>query len=177
MVSLWLFVAVCIVAVLLFVCVILLWNNLLPWPDRGSFIFTCLDDDKRHILMGLLVQHKDQYNFFPRFRADDPSGKILRAIYPSGMILNVVDSQTLAGLGKPGCGFAIPTNTPKEDAHRAVQYLRKHGDTKAFASGPHEDGKVWLVPTDLIVGGGVIIFRLPIHKMDKPPKWIGTVGK
>jgi hypothetical protein len=157
-----------IVLVLCAIMVVLLWTNALPFPDRGSFIHTCRTVGDRAILIDLFRQF-DHYNKEPSFRADDPSG-ITRAIYPSGLILNVVPPDILARVGNSGNGIAIPTSYPEEAAAKAVEFLREKGDWGASVIGPFENGKVWLVPTKCLTSG-VIVFRKNLIGMGKPPKW------
>jgi hypothetical protein len=169
-ISTWLFGLICGALVLACIFCFLLWHNLLPFPDRGSFIFTSPSLLSRKCLIELL----NRYGIKPRFRADEP-GKVWRAIYPSGLILNVVDNQMLREMGNPAGGFAIPCNNPSLEAQNALVFCKSMNDTTAKIHGPLEGGKVYLVSTSFLLSG-VLVFRKPLHKMGKPNPG-GTTNK
>jgi hypothetical protein len=147
----------------------LLWNNKLPIPDRGSYIFRCPSRRKRLTLIKL-IEHFDHYNKHPRYRADDPNGLIKRAIYPGGFILNTVDPVMEREMPPHGAALGIPCDNPAAAAQYAFTYLFHYGDKLARVFGPYEDGHVYIVSTDHLISG-VLVFRSKLHKMKEPPPW------
>jgi hypothetical protein len=162
-IPLWVFI---LVVGVMAVVIMALWRNELPFPDRGSFIYTARDAESRNALIELLRIHGQE----PAFRADDSGGQISRAIYKNGLILNVVQPDTLSELGDAGGGFAIVASDPMGSALEAVTFLSTRGDYTAKVHGPYEDGNVVIVTTPMLQSG-VIVFRKHLIKMGKPPKW------
>ena len=108
-----------IVVIILLSAIVVLWKNALPFPDRGSFIFTAVSAESRKTLIELMKK----YGQTPAFKADDPNGMTKRAIYRSGLVLSVVERDTLTALGNAGGGFAVVTSNPLVSAHWAVNFL------------------------------------------------------
>ena len=154
------------IAVGLAVFSLLLWKRALPFPDYGSFVFTCWDEQARRTILAIMTSHGQQ----PAYRADSPN--ISRAIFRSGLILNVVDPKLREKLGNPAGGFAIVVKSigPARAALSAAAFLRSEGyNAQVF----EEDGmpdKISFVVTNAMVGS-ILVFREHVMELGKPQPW------
>jgi hypothetical protein len=96
-------------------------RNPLPFPDRGSRIFSAVSAEAKAAIVGLLSEHglKERFQF--------NSSGILRSIMWDGTIINCSPPDVLAKLNSPGASIGLVAVDPVASADQAAQYLRSRG--------------------------------------------------
>lgn len=96
-------------------------RNPLPFPDRGSRIFTAPSPEAKEALVDLLATH----GLKERFRAN--SSGILRSILWDGTIINQAPPEVLEKLGHATASIGLVADDPVASANDAAQFLRSRG--------------------------------------------------
>lgn len=144
------------------------WNPL-PFPDRGSRIFTSPTVEAQVAVVDLL----SEFGLPPRFRLD--TTQVKRALMRDGVtIINVTDQELLSRMGNPGAGLALVVDDPLVAARVAKLFLEDRQFTAEILEDADPDA-----PSNSLVflrsdafGGWILVFRKHVIKMGpKPPKW------
>ncbi|GGD48087.1 hypothetical protein [Pseudoxanthomonas indica] len=119
----WLVVLVCVVVACLATWTYLLASgrNPLPFPDRGSRIFTTPSPEAKEAMVALLARHGVK----ERFEAN--STGILRSIMWDGTIINYSPPEVLQKLGHASASIGLVSDDPVASAKDAAQFLRDRG--------------------------------------------------
>jgi hypothetical protein len=96
-------------------------RNPLPFPDRGSRIFSAASAEAKEAIVALLARHglKERFQF--------NSSGILRSILWDGTIINCSPPDVLSKLGSPGASIGLVAKDPVSSATEAAQFLRSRG--------------------------------------------------
>lgn len=119
----WLVVLACVLFVILSVwtCLLASGRNPLPFPDRGSRIFTTPSPEAKEAVVALLARH----GIKERFQAN--SSGILRSIMWDGTIINHASPDVLQKLGHATASIGLVTDDPVASANDAAAFLRARG--------------------------------------------------
>ena len=96
-------------------------RNPLPFPDRGSRIFSATSPDAKDAIVSLLAQH----GINERFRADSPNVK--RSIMWDSTIINAPTEASVRKLRGASSSIGLVSADPVESANRAADFLRSRG--------------------------------------------------
>lgn len=96
-------------------------RNPLPFPDRGSRIFSAPSPEAKDAVVALLARHGLQ----ERFRFD--SSGILRSILWDGTIINCSPPDVLGKLDAAGASLGLVAEDPVSQANAAAAFLRSRG--------------------------------------------------
>lgn len=96
-------------------------RNPLPFPDRGSRIFTTPSPEAKDAIVALLARHGVR----ERFQVN--SSGILRSIMWDGTIINHAPSEVLQKLGNASASIGLVANDPAASANDAAEFLRARG--------------------------------------------------
>lgn len=144
------------------------YRNPLPFPDRGSRVFTCPSLQARAVVVHLL----EHFGLQPRFRHD--TQLVQRAIFWDGTIVNVTDPTLHERMGKPGAGLALVVRNPTAAARDAWARLEDYGFSSRVIEDPDPDlpsGALAFVVSEAF-RGWVLVFRKHITKLGPmPPRW------
>jgi len=96
-------------------------RNPLPFPDRGSRIFSAPSPEAKEAVVALLARHglRERFQF--------NSSGILRSILSDGTIINCSPPDVLRKLDAAGASIGLVAADPVSDASAAVAYLRSKG--------------------------------------------------
>lgn len=119
----WLVVLACLLFVTLAAWTYLLASgrNPLPFPDRGSRIFTTPSPEAKDAVVALLARHGVK----ERFQAN--SSGILRSIMWDGTIINHAPPGVLEKLGHASASIGLVADDPVASANDAADFLRARG--------------------------------------------------
>lgn len=119
----WLVVLAClsIAALVAWTCLLVSERNPLPFPDRGSRIFTTPSPEAKDAVVALL----SRYGVKERFRAD--SSGIRRSIMWDGTIINQAPPDVLQKLGHASASIGLVVDDPIASANDAAEFLRARG--------------------------------------------------
>lgn len=96
-------------------------RNPLPFPDRGSRIFTTPSPEAKSAIVALLARHGVE----ERFEAN--STGILRSIMWDGTIINHAPPEVLEKLGHAAASIGLVADNPEASANDAAAFLRARG--------------------------------------------------
>ena len=96
-------------------------RNPLPFPDRGSRIFTTPSPEAKDAIVALLARHGIE----ERFEAN--STGILRSILWDGTIINYAPPEVLRKLGQASASIGLVAEDPEASAKDAAEFLRSRG--------------------------------------------------
>ena len=159
----WLVVLACLLFVTLAAWTYLLASgrNPLPFPDRGSRIFTTPSPEAKDAVVALLARHGVK----ERFQAN--SSGILRSIMWDGTIINHAPPDVLQKLGHASASIGLVSDDPVASANDAAEFLRARG----FAANVVLDAEPAL-PIAFVVtnatSGTVLNFRKHLIHMPRP---------
>ena len=149
------------IALLAWTCLLAVGRNPLPFPDRGSRIFTTSSPEAKAAIVELLAEH----GVNERFKAD--SGGVLRSIMWDGTIINHASPEVLAKLKNASASIGLVSADPSADAERAAAFLRSKGFSAEVVHEIEPGLPVIFVLTDALTGS-VLNFRKHITQMPKP---------
>jgi hypothetical protein len=112
-------VAIAILAV--WTCLLASGRNPLPFPDRGSRIFSTPSPEAKEAVVALLARH----GIKERFQAN--SSGILRSIMWDGTIINQAPPDVLEKLGHATASIGLVAEDPVASANAAAEFLRSRG--------------------------------------------------
>ncbi len=136
-------------------------RNPLPFPDRGSRIFTAASPEAKQAIVELLAQH----GVAERFQAD--SSGIRRSIMWDGTIINFAPPEVSQKLGMPSASIGLVADDPEASAREAAQFLQSRGYQARVVLDAEPALPIAFVVTDAMVGT-VINFRKHITQMPQP---------
>lgn len=119
----WLIVLMCVgfAALVAWTCLLASGRNPLPFPDRGSRIFTTPSPEAKDAIVALLARH----GIDERFEAN--STGILRSIMWDGTIINHAPPEVLQKLGNASASIGLVADDPEASANDAAAFLRSRG--------------------------------------------------
>ena len=136
-------------------------RNPLPFPDRGSRIFSAASPEAKEAIVALLAKHgvRERFQF-------DSSG-IRRSIMWDGTIINVQPPETYARLGSPAASIGLVAADPVAAAEDAAGFLRTRGFDAKVVLDVEPELPIAFVATNAFVGT-VLNFRKHIIHMPRP---------
>ena len=136
-------------------------RNPLPFPDRGSRIFSAATPEAKDAVVALLalngVPERFQFN----------SRGVLRSIMWDGTIINHPDSGTLEKLGNPSSSIGIVARDPEASARAAADFLRNRGCSAEVVLDAEPELPIAFVVTNALPGT-VINFRKHVIHLPRP---------
>ncbi len=96
-------------------------RNPLPFPDRGSRIFSTSSPKAKEAIVALLARH----GIHERFEAN--STGILRSIMWDGTIINYSPPEVTQKLGNASASIGLVAENPEASANDAAEFLRSRG--------------------------------------------------
>lgn len=136
-------------------------KNPLPWPDRGSRIFSAASPEGKAAMVELLARHGVE----ERFKAD--SGGVLRSIMWDGTIINFSPPEITGRIGGVTSAVGLVSDDPLGSAREAAAFLRTRGFRAEVVDEIEPGLPIAFVVTDAMAGTA-INFRPPISKMPAP---------
>jgi hypothetical protein len=136
-------------------------SNPLPFPDKGSRIFSAASPEAKEAIVALLGRHGVQ----ERFQFD--SSGIRRSIMWDGTIINVQPAEAYARLGSPAASIGLVAEDPRLAAVAAVEYLRGRGFEADIILDVEPELPIVFVTTNAFVGT-VLNFRRHVIHMPRP---------
>jgi hypothetical protein len=142
---------------------ILAGRNPLPFPDRGSRIFTAASPAAKATILDLLAQHGVR----ERFQAN--SSNVLRSIMWDGSIINYPDPAVLQRLGSATASIGLVVDDPAASAEAAAAFLESRGFSAQVVLDVEPGLPIAFVVSDVFMGT-VLNFRKHLIHMPRPPK-------
>ncbi len=142
---------------------ILAGRNPLPFPDRGSRIFTAASPAAKATILDLLAQHGVR----ERFQAN--SSNVLRSIMWDGTIINYPDPAVLQRLGSATASIGLVVDDPAASAEAAAVFFRSRGFSAQVVRDVEPGLPIAFVVSDVFMGT-VLNFRKHLIHMPRPPK-------
>lgn len=134
-------------------------RNPLPFPDRGSRIFTAPSPEAKAAIVALL----DRHGIKERFEAN--SSGIQRTIMWDGTIINYAPPEVLQKLGNASASIGIVADDPVASAQDAVALLRSRGFAAEVVLDAEPGIPIAFVVTDATSGTA---FSFRKHMIDMP---------
>jgi hypothetical protein len=161
----WLIVLAC-----LFFAVLAIWSyllvsgrNPLPFPDRGSRIFSTPSPEAKDAIVALLARH----GVNERFQAN--SSGILRSIMWDGTIINQAPPDVLRKLGHASASIGLVAENPEASAIDAAEFLRSRGFEANVVLDAEPALPIAFVVTNA-TSGTVLNFRKHLIHMPRPQR-------
>ena|SRR6478735_5257333 len=160
---LWLIVPALILmtGVIAWLIAILRGRNPLPFPDRGSRIFTAPSPKGKEAIVALLREN----GIGERFRAD--SDAVERSIMWDGTIINCPTPEVLTKVGGAVASIGLVSADPVASAEKAATFLRSRGFQASVVLDVEPELPIAFVTTDAL-SGTVINFRKHIIHLPRP---------
>lgn len=136
-------------------------RNPLPFPDRGSRIFSAPTPEAKQAIVALLAR----VGLRERFRAD--SSGILRSIFWDGTIVNCPPPGVLEKLGSPSASLGLVADDPKASAEAAADFLRANGFEARVVLDVEPELPIAFVVTNAL-SGTVLNFRRHLIHLPRP---------
>jgi hypothetical protein len=136
-------------------------RNPLPFPDRGSRIFTASSPEAKDVVVELLAQH----GVAERFQAD--SSGIRRSIMWDGTIINAAPPEVRQKLGNASASIGLVSSDPEASANEAARFLQSRGYQARVVLDAEPAIPIAFVVTDAMLGT-VLNFRKHISQMPAP---------
>lgn len=157
----WLIVLMCVGFAVLatWTCLLAAGRNPLPFPDRGSRIFTTPSPEAKDAIVALLARH----GIKERFEAN--STGILRSIMWDGTIINHAPPEVLQKLGHASASIGLVADDPEASANEAAEFLRSRGFEAKVVLDAEPAIPIAFVVTNA-TSGTVLNFRK--HMIDMP---------
>lgn len=159
----WLVVLACLSLVALAAWTYLLASgrNPLPFPDRGSRIFSTPSPEAKDAVVALLARHGVK----ERFQAN--SSGILRSIMWDGTIINQAPPGVLQKLGHASASIGLVSDDPVASANDAAEFLRARGFEAKVVLDVEPELPIAFVVTNA-TSGTVLNFRKHMIHMPRP---------
>ncbi len=159
----WLVVLVCLLFAALATWTYLLVSgrNPLPFPDRGSRIFTVPSPEAKDAVVALLARH----GLKERFQAN--SSGILRSIMWDGTIINHAPPDVLQKLGHASASIGLVSDNPVASANDAAALLRARGFEAKVVLDVEPELPIAFVVTNA-TSGTVLNFRKHMIHLPRP---------
>jgi hypothetical protein len=136
-------------------------RNPLPFPDRGSRIFTTPSPEAKDAVVALLARHGVK----ERFQAN--SSGILRSIMWDGTIINQAPPDVLQKLGHASASIGLVSDDPVASANDAAEFLRSRGFEANVVLDAEPALPIAFVVTNA-TSGTVLNFRKHLIHMPRP---------
>jgi len=136
-------------------------RNPLPFPDRGSRIFTTPSPEAKDAIVALLAR----YGIEERFQAN--SSGILRSILWDGTIINHAPPDVLQKLGNASASIGLVSDDPVASANDAAAFLRARGFEAKVVLDAEPALPIAFVVTNA-TSGTVLNFRKHVIHMPRP---------
>ena len=136
-------------------------RNPLPFPDRGSRIFTTPSPEAKDAIVELLARHGVK----ERFQAN--SSGILRSIMWDGTIINQAPPDVLEKLGQASASIGLVSDDPVASARDAAEFLRARGFEAHVVLDAEPAVPIAFVVTNA-TSGTVLNFRKHLIHMPRP---------
>jgi hypothetical protein len=136
-------------------------RNPLPFPDRGSRIFSTPSPEAKEVFVELLARHglRERFQF-------DSSG-IRRSIMWDGTIINQSPPDVLQKLGHPTASIGLVSDDPVASANRAAEFLRSRGFEARVVLDAEPELPIAFVVTNA-TSGTVLNFRKHVLHLPRP---------
>jgi hypothetical protein len=136
-------------------------RNPLPFPDRGSRIFSATSPESKKVIVELLAQH----GVDERFQMN--SSGIQRSIMWDGTIINTSPPHVLQKLGSPSASIGLVAEDPVVSARSAAAFLQSRGYKARVVLDAEPELPIAFVVTDAMLGT-VINFRKHVSQLPPP---------
>lgn len=162
-VPLWLVVTVLVLGgtAVVWLTLMLVGRNLLPFPDVGSRIFTAASPAAKAVIVDLLAQ----YGVRERFQFN--TAGVLRSIMWDGTIINCPDPEVTRRLGSPRASIGLVSPDPAQSAAQAAAFLTQRGFDAEVVLDAEPDLPIAFVVTNAFTGT-VLNFRKHVIHMPRP---------
>ena len=140
---------------------IVLGRNPLPFPDNGSRIFSAASSEGKDAIVELLAIHGVK----ERFKAD--SEAVSRSIMWDGTIINLPSPESLQKLNSPAASIGLVVDDPIARANEAANFLRSKGFKAEVVLDVEPEILIAFVTTDAMMGT-VLNFRQHMIHLPRP---------
>lgn len=132
-------------------------RNPLPFPDRGSRIFTASSPEGKAAMIDLLETH----GIKERFKFD--SGVVLRSVMFDGTIINLPSPEISEKLGSPSASIGLVSNDPEKSAKTAAAFFVSRGFEAKVVTDVEIDIPIAFVVTNAMKGTVINYRKHAIH--------------
>ena len=162
-VPLWILISssVVVVGVIVWLALVALRRNPLPFPDPGSRIFSAASIDGKKAVVDLLTM----YGIKERFRADTDG--VGRSIMWDGTIINLPSDEVLRKLNSAAASIGLVAEDPAASAKEAVDFFRSRGLTAEIVPDVEPELPIVFVTTNALKAT-VINFRKHMIHLPRP---------
>ena len=136
-------------------------RNPLPFPDRGSRIFSAVSAEAKDAVVSLLATHGVRERF--QFNTDG----VLRSIMWDGTIINHASPDVLRKLGSVSASIGLVSKNPAASAHDAATFLRSRGFESRVVLDAEPELPIAFVVSEAMPGT-VINFRRHVIHLPRP---------
>ncbi|HUP66168.1 MAG TPA: hypothetical protein VM557_12900 [Thermoanaerobaculia bacterium] len=157
-----------LVLLFVFVAVLVAWSvllvtgrNPLPFPDRGSRIFSASSKEAKEAVVALLAEH----GIGERFQFN--TGGVHRSIMWDGTIINVPAPEILEKLGSPAASIGLVARDPVASANNAADFLRSRGFDASVVLDAEPELPIAFVVTNAMTAT-VLNFRKHVSQLPRP---------
>ena len=148
-------------SLIVWLVLIVLGRNPLPFPDNGSRIFSAASAEGKDAIVELLAIH----GIKERFQAD--TGGVRRSIMWDGTIINQPSPEVAQKLNSPAASIGLVADDPIASANEAANFLRSKGFKAEVVLDAEPELPIAFVLTDAMIGT-VLNFRKHVIHMPRP---------
>ncbi len=148
-------------AAVLWIILLVSGRNPLPFPDRGSRIFTAASPEGKEVVVDLLRMH----GLKERFRVDTTG--VLRSILWDGTIINYPQPDLREKLGNAVASIGLVSADPPASAEAAAEFLRGRGFDARVVLDAEPELPIAFVVTNALLGT-VLNFRKHVVHLPRP---------
>jgi len=136
-------------------------RNPLPFPDRGSRIFSAPSPEAKDVVVALLAHHglRERYQF--------NSSGIQRSILWDGTIINCPPPDVLRKLDAAGASIGLVSEDPVSEANAAAAFLRSKGFEARVVLDAEPELPIAFVVTNAL-SCTVLNFRKHVLRLPRP---------
>ncbi len=148
-------------SLIVWLVLIVLGRNPLPFPDNGSRIFSAASGEGKDAIVELLAIH----GIKERFQAD--SEGVRRSIMWDGTIINLPSPEVAQKLNSPAASIGLVADDPIASANEAANFLRSKGFKAEVVLDAEPELPIAFVLTDAMIGT-VLNFRKHMIHLPQP---------
>ncbi|MEJ7623466.1 MAG: hypothetical protein WKF34_05695 [Pyrinomonadaceae bacterium] len=148
-------------SLIVWLVLIVIGRNPLPFPDNGSRIFSAASAEGKDAIVELLAIH----GIKERFQAD--SGVVRRSIMYDGTIINLPSPEVAQKLNFPAASIGLVADDPIASANEAANFLRSKGFKAEVVLDVEPEIPIAFVLTDAMIGK-VLNFRKHMIHLPRP---------
>lgn len=148
-------------SVVVWLGLIVMGRNPLPFPDNGSRIFSAASTEGKDAIVELLAIH----GVNERFQAN--SEAVRRSIMWDGTIINLPSPESLQKLNSPAASIGLVVDDPIASANEAANFLRSKGFKAEVVLDVEPEVLIAFVTTDAMMGT-VLNFRQHMIHLPRP---------